>query len=346
VTVSGTAEALELAQAFDAAVGALLSETTLLEAARTDQPLDEHLLAELDALGWVGLAVPEEQGGVGLDAVGCALLAATAGARLLPAAMRGEAFVLAPLLAACSDARLDELLTTTIRGAGVIGSSDDGTLEVPAYVSPGARILGVVTADSAFVVEFDEYASAIPVQALEAGQGAMRIRVSDAARFEVAVDGAVLAEIRSRLRLAMIAEAFGAGREALRRAVVYAGQREQFGRPIGAFQGVTHQLATATVALEAANAGIGRLAQPASAAEGDDLERALAHVVPAAARQACEAAIQVHGGMGFTWELGLHLFYRRSLSLQALLGGGHTTLLEAGRHYLATRVGGHGARAA
>src|SRR5690349_8734610 len=66
VSVPETAEALELVQAFDTAVAALLSETALLEAARSDEPLNEQLLAELDALGWVGLAIPEELGGVGL----------------------------------------------------------------------------------------------------------------------------------------------------------------------------------------------------------------------------------------------------------------------------------------
>jgi alkylation response protein AidB-like acyl-CoA dehydrogenase len=67
---------------------------------------------------------------------------------------------------------------------------------------------------------------------------------------------------------------------------------------------------------------------------------ALAHSVPAAARSVCEDAIQVHGGAGFTWELGLHLYYRRVLTIQQELGGASGSARRAGRQYLASMGAG------
>ena len=55
---------------------------------------------------------------------------------------------------------------------------------------------------------------------------------------------------------------------------------------------------------------------------------------PTYAREICESAIQVHGGIGFTWEYGLHLYYRRILSLQSMLGGALDAAAQAGRAYM------------
>jgi alkylation response protein AidB-like acyl-CoA dehydrogenase len=66
---------------------------------------------------------------------------------------------------------------------------------------------------------------------------------------------------------------------------------------------------------------------------------ALTHAIPAAARTTCESAIQVHGGTGFTWEYGLHLFYRRVLAIEAELGGASASARGAGRQYLESIAG-------
>jgi alkylation response protein AidB-like acyl-CoA dehydrogenase len=121
---------------------------------------------------------------------------------------------------------------------------------------------------------------------------------------------------------ALSLEAVGIASKALELAIEYAKSREQFGRPIGVYQAVSHQLADTYVETELARS----LAYWAAwcVAEGDEQ----AGVACAAAKSytadaavaACERSIQVHGGIGFTWEHVLHTYYKRALSIQAFDG--------------------------
>ena len=118
---------------------------------------------------------------------------------------------------------------------------------------------------------------------------------------------------------ALALEAVGIAAKALELAVEYAKSREQFGRPIGVYQAVSHQLADTYVEIELARS----LAYWAAwcVSEGDEQ----APVAVAAAKSfggdvavaACERSIQVHGGIGFTWEHVLHRYYKRALAIQA-----------------------------
>jgi alkylation response protein AidB-like acyl-CoA dehydrogenase len=121
---------------------------------------------------------------------------------------------------------------------------------------------------------------------------------------------------------ALALEAVGIAAKALELAVEHAKTREQFGRPIGVYQAVSHPLADTYVETELARS----LAYWAAwcVAEGDEL----APVAVAAAKSfagdaavaACERSIQVHGGIGFTWEHVLHRYYKRALAIQAFGG--------------------------
>jgi alkylation response protein AidB-like acyl-CoA dehydrogenase len=121
---------------------------------------------------------------------------------------------------------------------------------------------------------------------------------------------------------ALSLEAVGIASKALELAVEYASTREQFGRPIGVYQAVSHKLADTFVETELARS----LAYWAAwcVAEGD--EQAAVAVAAAkaycgdAAVAACERSIQVHGGIGFTWEHVLHEYYKRALWIQAYGG--------------------------
>jgi alkylation response protein AidB-like acyl-CoA dehydrogenase len=124
-------------------------------------------------------------------------------------------------------------------------------------------------------------------------------------------------------RLATLAlEAAGIAQRALELGVEHARTREQFGRPIGVYQAVAHPLANTWVESELARS----LAYWAAwcVAEGDEqTEIAVAAAKSYAgdvAVAACERAMQVHGGMGFTWEHPLHLYYKRALRIQAYGG--------------------------
>jgi alkylation response protein AidB-like acyl-CoA dehydrogenase len=124
-------------------------------------------------------------------------------------------------------------------------------------------------------------------------------------------------------RLAILAlEAVGIGKKALELGIEHAQNREQFGRKIGVYQAVSHQLADTFVETELARS----LAYWAAWCVAEDDEQAPIAVAAAkayagdAAVAACERSIQVHGGIGFTWEHVLHEYYKRALWIQAYGG--------------------------
>jgi Acyl-CoA dehydrogenase, C-terminal domain len=121
---------------------------------------------------------------------------------------------------------------------------------------------------------------------------------------------------------ALSLEAVGIAAKVLELAVDYAKTREQFGRPIGVYQAVSHKLADTYVETELARS----LAYWAAwcVAEGDEQAPVAVAAAKAycgdAAVSACERSIQVHGGIGFTWEHVLHVYYKRALWIQAFGG--------------------------
>ena len=117
--------------------------------------------------------------------------------------------------------------------------------------------------------------------------------------------------------------------------VEYAQGRLQFGKPIASYQAVSHRLADMCVAVESSRALLARLVMLADDAyHTGALVSVVRHGVPQAARAVCEGAIQIHGGLGFTWEQGLHLWYRRVLQIQAAFGGPSATAHATGQAYL------------
>jgi alkylation response protein AidB-like acyl-CoA dehydrogenase len=143
-------------------------------------------------------------------------------------------------------------------------------------------------------------------------------------------------DVRRRLLGAFALEAVGIGSKVTELAIAYVGEREQFGKKIGTYQAVSHPLVDAYVAVELARS----LAYWAawSVAEGDELAdqavaAAKAHATEAAVR-ACETSIQVHGGIGFTWEHPLHRYYKRALYLEGALGYGREHRAEIAQYLL------------
>jgi alkylation response protein AidB-like acyl-CoA dehydrogenase len=123
-------------------------------------------------------------------------------------------------------------------------------------------------------------------------------------------------------RIALAAEAVGAAEAALEMTTRYAKDRVQFGRPIGSFQAVKHRLADTMVAVEAA-----RSASWYAACVADELPQGLAEAASIAKASCCDAffncasnAIQLHGGIGFTWEHDAHLYFKRARACSTLLG--------------------------
>jgi acyl-CoA dehydrogenase len=133
-------------------------------------------------------------------------------------------------------------------------------------------------------------------------------------------------------------EAVGIGSRAVEMAIAYIGEREQFGKKIGTYQAVSHPVVDAYVAVELARS----LAYWAAfcIATGDlqaDVACAAANAqATEAAVRACETSIQVHGGIGFTFEHPLHRYYKRALELEGALGYGRELRAEIAAYLLSS----------
>jgi len=129
---------------------------------------------------------------------------------------------------------------------------------------------------------------------------------------------------RQRQLAAHALEAVGIGTRAVEMAVAYIGEREQFGKKIGTYQAVSHPVVDAYVAVELARSLAYWAALCITTADPQTdiaCAAANAHATEAAVR-ACETSIQVHGGIGFTFEHPLHRYYKRALELESALGFG------------------------
>ncbi|WP_375484239.1 acyl-CoA dehydrogenase family protein [uncultured Mycobacterium sp.] len=181
--------------------------------------------------------------------------------------------------------------------------------------SAGEVLLGVDPRDEAVVVTAQ--------QPLDLTATIGSVALSDAAA-EVLCTGShlrrALCAARHRAILAVAADSVGVGSRALAMAVSWAGQRHQFGRPIGSFQAISHRCADMLVALEGARSQVLAAADALDTAESGLLVDLAAAAAFDAAVAATEAAIQIHGGIGFTWEHPAHLLLRRARANAVLVG--------------------------
>jgi alkylation response protein AidB-like acyl-CoA dehydrogenase len=147
------------------------------------------------------------------------------------------------------------------------------------------------------------------------------------------IDPVVLVRWRDRVHASLAAEMVGTARRIFEMTLTYAKQREQFDVPIGSFQAIQHKLADMSLALERSTAAVHYAAMTI---DGDDPQRTRAcHVAKAAAgeaaRRVLKDGIQIHGGIGYTWEHDLHLYLRRATADEYLFGstGWHLDRLAA-----------------
>jgi alkylation response protein AidB-like acyl-CoA dehydrogenase len=250
----------------------------------TDENRDPAIWQGLVDMGLTGLLVPEDQGGLGLTLLDAALVAREAGRACLAEPLVDVAFVTAPWLLAKGE-------------TGQLAAIAAGT----AKPLPAHRINPWV-ADGAGAA----LASVDPLRRL-------------AAPDETASDDTLLLDLGALMSAAQLV---GLAEAMLAQAADYAKIRTQFGQPIGAFQAVKHQLATAMVGIEFARPVVWRAAQ----ALADDADSAPVHVSHAkvaatdAAIGMAETAIQVHGAMGYTYEVDLHFWMKRSWALAGAWG--------------------------
>jgi alkylation response protein AidB-like acyl-CoA dehydrogenase len=324
----------------DDALSELLPLQSLLQAAAADIPLSGETHAALVSLGWSEIGT-EGDAGADLSTRTRLRLALTAGQRLLPSAFRGEAFALVPLLHQLAmvtpqyDSWVRSIHSGLARGGAGALRTDVASKEAPTAngttfhvtLAPGAEFVALLAPNWAAAVDVNSDGVVLePVVGIDPGQGAARLKLEGPISSDRQLQPSEAAVIYRTYVQAALAEAVGAAARALELARDFALEREQFGRKIASFQAVEHRLSTMLIKLEGCNALLGRLVASDQTATTDQLTAIAKNHIPAATREICESAIHVHGGAGFTWELGIHLFYRRVLDIQAELGGAALTL--------------------
>jgi alkylation response protein AidB-like acyl-CoA dehydrogenase len=269
---------------------------------------DAALWGELVQLGWPGIAVAEEHGGQGLGAVELAVLAEELGYACAATPFLSTATAAAVIQATGTDAQRAQWLPGLAAG------------ELSAGI--GTRDLAADAAGAAVVLVIDDDDEAELIASPETGEF---VSIDPTRRFAtVAGDGEPLGPgAPDRIRAAIAAEVVGVCQRALDMTLAYVKERKQFGVPVGSFQAVAHRCAEMLLHTESARSSAYYAAWAADADPQLFPEAAaLAGAAAAAGGPSVTAgAIQMHGGIGFTWEADVHWLFKRAQLDAALLGG-------------------------
>jgi alkylation response protein AidB-like acyl-CoA dehydrogenase len=296
--------------------------------------VDGELWRAMVDQGWTALLVDEERGGLGLGPVEAAVLCEELGAHLAPAPILQHLLALAMVPGELEGPTVDGLRQGDLIGCAAFepvgwrstegGPVVSGVTE-PVVFAPSADLACVRVIDDeqeeglCFVVLDDLDVTAEPAMDLTREVGWLRFDQTAA----LAIGGAV--EARRYLDLgAMLyaAELLGLSQAALDLTVAYAKEREQFGRPIGSFQAVKHRCADMLVDVEGMRSTVYYAAWAIGAGDRDaSIAASTAKTwCSDAAKRVMASALQVHGGIGFTWEHDVHLFLKRAQLDQVSFG--------------------------
>jgi alkylation response protein AidB-like acyl-CoA dehydrogenase len=346
-----TDEQRMLQQAAKEMLAARFTPEKVCQLGESETGLSEEIWRETAELNWPGLIVSEEHGGQELGTVELVVLMEQLGYALSPGPFLSNTFAALALEAAGTDEQRERYLaplalgekrgTLALWDLGAGRTPDDITLEPEkrngGWVLNGEKLFvldaGIAdflvvgaTEGRRFIVERDAEGVSIeqtPTIDSTRKQYAVKldgVRVAAEAALETDGDALVLA--RERAYTALAAELVGVAQRAMEMAVEYARDRKQFGRPIGAYQAVSHMCAQMLLETEGARSATyyaGWVAdnEPETAALAASVAKAYSSD---AAWHVTASSLQVHGGIGFTWEHDLHLWLKRARCGAAYFG--------------------------
>lgn len=329
-------------------------ESEVRRVMETESGYDDSVWAELAGMGLLGLVIPDEFGGAGAGAADLAVVSEQMGRALLCAPYLSTAVLTPYLLGALGDTNeCSDVLPRIAAGEliATVAFAEAGSARPPQHPQTTARddagwklsgektyVLDAQTAARFYVAAetgsgtaifaVDRDAAGVAVSALETvdrtrRQGRLILDGTPARLIGSASAGsAALAETLDRAAVAVIAEQAGGAMHAMQMGADYARTRFQFARAIGSFQAVKHICVDMLLEAQSALSAARHVAAAFDAAEPDRLtDLALAQAYCSDAYVSVAAAnIQVHGGIGFTWEHPAHLYLRRARTDAQILG--------------------------
>ncbi len=317
--------------------------THLREVFESETGFDATLWKGMAELGLVGLHLDDEYGGAGLEIIDLALVAESLGYGGAPGPFLGHVLAGLAIQLAGSDAQkqtwLPSLATGDAIGTVALGEVGGGWQPEEWTLAAGSTLSGVklnvpyasiaevivVGVEGGGLVLVEKGASGVEIQPIE---GVDRARRIDAVTFEstpceALPEGAAQSgRVRDAALVLLAADAFGSGSRLVDMSVAYAKTREQFGVTIEHFQAVKHQLANMAVELEPSR-GLFWYAAHAFDHVQDESQRAAALAkahISDRVMQIARDSVEAHGGIGFTWECDVQLWFKRSMFNRAFLG--------------------------
>lgn len=312
-----------------------------------DVSLTNHLWSTMAELGWLAIAVPEELGGLGLGDEGLLALYEEAGRAVAPVPLMANLMSMDALTRLGSNGRFDDLLGAVIAGKkqlamgdltndiqlqGDIGSDSinlNGTFYVPDGGLADIFLAKVVVNDSYRLALIDRDLESVtinpkPVTDLTKTPAVVTLKHCVLGNDQILpLDKATQDALLRHAALAVAADALGGGEAILERTIEYLNVREQFGRVIGSFQALKHRVADHKTALVGVEALVSELGINDETLAGALEAKALAAQTYLAVAQDC---VQLHGGIGFTWEYPAHIYLKRALSDTMTFGTIESTL--------------------
>jgi alkylation response protein AidB-like acyl-CoA dehydrogenase len=322
--------------------------------------LDEQVWRGLADLGTTGLLVPQDYGGAGMTMVEAGVVAEELGAALHPGPWLSSAVAATRTLT-----RLDvngtaaKLLTgiadgTTIAAVGFLDSQN--TSVVAAEQGPDAAdvvlrgeiacVPDAAAADTLLVLAEDSIGTALfavrtdssgisvtPEPGIDRTRKPCRVTLNDTSAHRLATPSSEAVDaVIDDVLIANAADALGAARAVMHLAIEYAKVRKQFGQLIGSFQAIQHLCVDMYETVELARSGVIHALWAADNADADERHLSALRAKAFAGRLATvgDTAIQVFGGIGYTWEHDAHLYLKRLLSWSTFLGGPDRYLTELG----------------
>ena len=309
---------------------------------------DRDLWQQVTELGWTAACVPEEAGGIGMPLVAAVALAEEAGKAAFPSPLISTfnaTFVLNACSSEAATAALGQiangqaatLAITNERGSWEPTDTDvtvsDGQLSGTAYFVQDAQkadffVVAARGADGIGLYTVNAGDQGVTITAdgiIDLTRDQARVSFDNVAATEVASCGSgdtALASAFPALLCITAADMVGSGEWLLKTTTEYANTRVQFDRPLGFFQAVKHPLVNVMIEIDQAKS-LTYNAACAYAEEPENAER-LARMAKSAASDmaifSASRAVQFHGGIGFTWECYVHLFFKRQMHNQVLYG--------------------------